>query len=79
LERVAAAPSFDAATSRGRHRGVVPRDAGDGRWSHHVHAVREPAPDIDTDAIVFAVPVSAAVRLAIAVRAIVRLLVAVSS
>jgi len=61
LARVAATPLVGAATARGRPRSVVPRDAGDGRWTH-VYAIREPAAVSNRDTLIVRVPVSIAVR-----------------
>jgi len=60
LARVGATPLVGAATARGRPRSVVPRDAGDGRWTH-VYAIREPAGDSNRDTLIVRVPVSLAV------------------
>ncbi|HTD64411.1 MAG TPA: GspH/FimT family protein [Verrucomicrobiae bacterium] len=60
MARVAATPLVGAAVTRGRPRSVVPRDAGDGRWTH-VHAIREPAADSNPDTLIVRVPISLAV------------------
>ena len=59
LTRVAATPLVGAAITRGRHRSVVPRDAGDGRRTH-VYAIREPAADSNRDTLVVRVPIGLA-------------------
>ena len=61
MARVAATPLVGAATTRGRPRSVVPRDAGDGRWTH-VHAIPEPAADSNRDTLIVRVPISLPVR-----------------
>ena len=66
--RVAATPLTGAAVTRGRHRSVVPGDAGDGRWPH-VYAVYEtvPEPDANKLSLDLGIAVCPCVWLAVAV------------